>query len=282
MTTRPSDASRSMSPWLAMAALVLAAAAPAVAQRPDPKVELRLDYFQPSFDSSVRLDSEELGIGTDLDLEGDLAMEDDTGAFRANAVFRPGRRARVILDYHAFERDGNAVVGRAIQFGGTVFNANAEVQSTLDSQFVAAGFGYALLATEQAELGLSLSVAWIELEATLSSTLQIPGVPVAVEIVERGSTDGPVPMVGVFGAWWLGDRFRLLADARYLEVSDFEGWDGSALDLGVRFEWFVIDNLALGVGYSLTDIEATSREARDLGRADYSYDGFRAGITVAF
>ncbi|HSM12518.1 MAG TPA: hypothetical protein VLA66_00475 [Thermoanaerobaculia bacterium] len=281
MTKRRSDASRSLFPWLAGAALCLSLAVPATAQRPNPSVELRLDYFQPSFDSSVRLDSEELGIGTDLDLEGDLAMEDDTGAFRANAVFRPGRRARITLDYHAFEREGSAVVGREIQFGGTVFSANADVRSTLDSQFVAAGFGYALLATEQAELGLSLSVAWIELEATLRSDVFVAGIPV-FEVVERGETSGPVPMLGAFGAWWLGDRFRLLGDARYLEVSDFDGWDGSALDLGVRFEWFVIDNLALGVGYSLTDIEATSREARDLGRADYSYDGFRAGVTVAF
>jgi opacity protein-like surface antigen len=281
MTTRRSDVLRSHGPRLAAAVLGLALATPAVAQRANPAVELRLDYFQPSFDSSVRLDSQELGIGTDLDLEGDLGMESDTGAFRANAVFRPGRRARITLDYHAFERSGSAVVGRAIQFGNTVFNANALVDSSLDSQFVAAGFGYALLATEQAELGLSLSVAWVELEATLRSALQIPGAPV-IEIVERGSTEGPVPMLGVFGAWWLGDRFRLLGDARYLEVSDFDGWDGSALDLGVRFEWFVIDNLALGVGYSLTDIEASSREARDLGRADYSYDGFRAGVTVAF
>lgn len=281
MTKRPFDALRPVRPLAAAAALGLALVAPAAAQRPNPSVELRLDYFQPSFDSSVRLDSGELGIGTDLDLEGDLAMEDDTGAFRANAVFRPGRRARVTLDYHAFEREGSAVVGREIQFGGTVFGANADVRSTLDSQFVAAGFGYALLATEQAELGLSLSVAWIELEATLRSTVSVAGAPL-FEIVERGSTEGPVPMLGAFGAWWFGDRFRLLGDARYLEVSDFDGWDGSALDLGVRFEWFVIDNLALGVGYSLTDIEASSREARDLGRADYSYDGFRAGVTVAF
>lgn len=255
--------------------------APAAAQRPDPSVEIHLEYFRPSFDSSVRLDSEELGIGTNLDLEGDLAMEKDTGALRANLLFRPGRRARINLDYHAFDRSGSAVVGRQVRFGGTTFRADAQLDSTLESRFVAGGFGYALVAQPDAEFGLSLSVAWVELDATLRGLAVIPGGPPLV-IEERGKTSGPVPMLGVFGGWWFGDRFRLTGDARYFQISNFDDWEGSALDLGVRFDWFVIDNVALGVGYGRTDIEAKSKKARDLGRADYAYDGFRAGVTFAF
>jgi len=266
---------------LAAASIAGLAAPPAAAQSPNPKTEIHVEYFQPSFDSSVRFDSEQLGIGTDLDLERDLNMEGDAGALRADLLFRPGRRSRIHVDYHAFDRDGSAVVGRRVQFGGTTFRADAELSSTLKSRFIAVGYGFDFLAQENAELGLSLSVAYVELDATLSGLAVVQGGP-SVEIEEKGKTDGPVPMLGVFGSGWIADRFRLGGYVRYLQVGDFNGWEGSALDLGGRFEWFVIDNVAVAVGYGKTEIEAKSKEFRQLGRANYSYDGFRLGVTFAF
>ena len=69
---------------------------------------------------------------------------------------------------------------------------------------------------------------------------------------------------------------------RYLELDDLDGWSGSTLDFEARFDWFFLDNLGVGVGYSGTEIEAQFDDADDLGEAEYAYDGFRAGLTVVF
>ncbi len=261
--------------------LVLVAAAPAAAERPDPRIEIHLEYFQPGFDSSIRLDSQEFGIGTALDLESDLALEDDASELRGELVFHAGERGRVAIDYAAFDRSGSARVGRQVRFGDIVYRADADLDASLESQFAAIGWGYALLHQDAAELGLSLSVAFVRLDASLTGLAVAQGGP-SIVIEEHAEAEGPLPMLGVFGGWWFGDRFRLTASGRYLDIDELDGWSGSALDYGIRFEWFVLDNIAAAIGYGGTEIEAQFDDADDIGEADYSYDGLRAGVTFAF
>jgi len=258
-----------------------AAAQPTALGRSDSRVEIHLEYVRPSFDSSVRLDSAELGIGTEIDLERELGLDETGSGARAELLFRLGRRNRLTLDYTAFDRSGSRTITESIQFGDAIYTASAEVDSTLDSRWLAAGWRFAFVAEPQAEVGFSLNVAWIEIEASLSGLATLgDGPPLPIE--ESGQVDGPVPMLGLHGSFWLGDRVRLSGAARYLDIDDLDGWSGSALDYGAQVEWFLLERLALSAGYGGNQIEAESSEAGTLGHADLAYDGFRAGLTVRF
>jgi hypothetical protein len=276
---RPSPLARLVA--LAAPAIVgLAFGTPAAVAQLDPAVELRVDLFQGSFDSSLRLDSREFGVGTELDLEQDLGLEEDVDEVRAELLFRTGDQSRLTIDYMAFDRSAAGPLGRPIRVGDFVFVGDIEVASSVESQFVALGWRYDFLAAPESELGLSFSVAWLTIESEITGSVRLGGTTFSA--TETGDAEGPVPMLGLHGAQWFGDRFRLSGAVRYLEISDLDGWSGSTLDYGARFDWFFLENLGVGVGWSGTDIEAEFDDQDDLGRADYAYDGVRAGLTVAF
>ncbi len=268
--------------WVLPLAL-LVAASPAAAQPRDPGFELRADLFRASFDSAVRFDSRQLGIGTDLDLERDLAVADESDLLRAELLFRTGRRSRLTIDYTAFDREGEGRVGRTFRFGDSTFRADADVVTRTETSFAALGWRYAIYQDDRSELGLSLSVAWVDISASVTGLVVVQGGP-SIAVEERGDAEGPVPMLGLHGTWWLGRGLRLAAAGRYLEIDDLDGWGGSALDLSARLDWFFLDHLGVGVGYSATRLEAASNDPADDGltRAESSFDGFRIGLTVVF
>lgn len=279
----PQAAPRRRNPFVAVATLFALALAPALLAQPvDPTFELRADLFQANFDSSVRFDSLDLGLGTSLDLEEDLGVEDSADVLRAELALRTGRRGRLTLDYVTFDRDGSAVVGRQFRFGDYVFRADAAVSSSTETRFAALGWRYALVKNATSEFGLSLSAAWVEISASVTGQVVINGFP-SLAVSESGDVEGPVPMLGLHGAWWIGDQFRLSAAGRYLEIEDLDGWTGSALDLSARFDWFFLDQLGIGVGWSSTELEAENLDPEEDGltRADSSFDGLRVGLTLA-
>ena len=278
MRNPAADLSRLLTVFAALLAPI-AGAAPARAQL-DPVFEARIDAFAGSFDSSLRLDSRELGDGTELDLEGDLGLDQDADELRAEILLRTGDRGHLTLDYVAFDREATRTLGRTIQVGDVVFRGDLDVASEVESRFAALGWRFDFLPDPAAELGLSLSVAYVSLESSITGSVRVGGTTISA--TETGDAEGPVPMLGLHGAYWFGDHFRLSGAARYLEISDLDGWSGSTLDFQARFDWFFLENLGVGVGYSGTEIEAEFDDADDLGEAEYAYDGFRAGLTIAF
>jgi len=266
----------------AAAFLLLASAAPvAAAERPAPTVEIHVEYFQPTFDSRVRLDSLDFGTGTFLDLERDLGLDDTGDAVRGELWLRATERFRVSLDYAAFDRSGATTIERQIRYGDFVYRAGARVTSRVESEFAALGFGFAFYRGAAAEAGVTLSAAWTSLRASLAGRASIGPLP-PLEVTESASVEGAAPMAGVWASGWLGERFRLSGTARYLRIDDFQDWSGDALDYGARLEWFALPQVALAIGWGGTEIDAESNGSSDLARAEYSYRGARAGLTFAF
>lgn len=251
------------------------------AQPPRPRFELRLDFARPTYDSSVRLDARQLGIGTELDLEGELGLDDQSEQLTGGAILHLGRRSRLAFDYSASDREGSAVVGREIRFGNVVYRADARLDAAMESRFAALGYGFDFLPEDEVDFGATLSVAWTRLAATLRGDANLQGGP-AIVIEERGEAEGPLPMLGLWASGWIGDRWRLGADVRFLDVNELDGWSGSVVDYAARVEWFALPQLAIALGYGGTRIEATFDDADDLGRADFSSVGPRLGVTLAF
>ena len=266
---------------LALAALAGAAHAQAI----DPAVEISVGYYEPSFETRVRLDSPAFGIGDALDLERDLLVEDEAQELRAELAFRLGQRNRIVFDHVAFDRSGANTRSETIQFGDVVYAANAELAARVASEHTSFAWRFSFVRGEVADIAVSLGASWIDVEARLEGTAiaTANGIPVGSgAIAERGEASGPVPLAGLHGRWWLGQRFRVAADARYFDIDDFEGWSGSLVDLGARLDWFFTPNFAVGLGYASTEIEADFEDTDSLGAIDYAFDGLRASVTVAF
>jgi hypothetical protein len=291
MTVAVPHARRRVCSALVPLALIAALASSAAlrAEPLDPKVELSLSLYDASFDSKVRLDSDVLGLGDRLDLERDLGVDSSSQVLRAEVGFRLGDRFRLDLDHVSFDRSGSNTLSREIQFGDVVYAGNASLEATVKSRHTGASLRFSFVKSPTSDVAVSLGGSWLDVSAALSgiAVATANGVPVGSTIVaEKGEASGPVPLLGLHGAFWLGDRVRLRLDGRYFDLDTFlngyEGWSGSMTEYGVGADWFVLPWLAVSGGYAGTRIDADFDESDNIGSVKYSFDGFRLGTTFAF
>jgi len=270
---------------LACATLAAVLLVPAARAQVDPTVELSLSYYQPTFDTNVRLDSSALGVGTDINLENDLGLDDQVNQLRGELGLRISNRNRVVLDYVDFDRKGSAKLSQSIQFGDVVYAGNADVSSRLQALHTSASWRFSVVKTPISDIAVSLGASWLDLKAEITGTASATanGAPLGSAVIaESGKASGPIPLVGVHGRWWIGGALRLGADGRYFDVNDFQGWSGSIVDYSIRLDYFVLPNFAVGAGYGGTHLKADFNDGDSSGRIDYSFDGLRLTGTVAF
>lgn len=285
MPNRPASSALALALALASTAVL---AAPASAAPPDPRFELALSAYQPSFDTRVRLDSAEFGEGTDLDFERDLGIEDDATELRAELTIRLAPRFRLAVDRVEFSRSGSNALGRAVQFGDVIYAASAALSSEVESSHTGVALRCSFVRAPAADVAVSVGVSQLEVSARVAgrATATANGFPVgALEVAEEGEASGPVPLGGLHAAFWFGERVRLRLDGRYLDVSelfDDEEWSGSMTEYAVEIHWFVLPWLAVGGGWAGTAIDVDFDDGDLAGSFDYDFDGFRAGVTLAF
>ena len=259
-------------------AIGLAAAGPAAAQPGDPGVELTVDAFHASFDTTVRLDDPSFrALLPALDLESDLGLPESSTELRAGLVLRASRRQRITLDYVGLERSATQTL--ALSVPGFPVTLSGDFASRLNSRMATLGYSVSPIRTETTEIAVSIGAAYLDLEAEIAA---VGNTPPPLRFDARGDVRGAVPAVGAHGAWRFGDRFRLALDGRYFRIHDLDGWSGSLRDLAARFDWFVLPHLALGAGWSGTTLEADTPAGEAIGRIEYDFSGPRAGITLAF
>ncbi len=263
-------------------------AGPARAEPLDPRVELALSYYEPSFDTKVRLDSAVFGPGTLLDLEDDLGVEGEARELRGELAIRLGERFRLVFDHVEFQRSGERALGRSVQFGDVVYSASAELAAEAESSHTGAALRFSFVKTESADVALSLGVSQLDVAARISgrAVATAGGIPAGtVEVSEEGEASGPVPLVGLHGAFWPSDRLRIKLDARYIDIGtliDEDKWSGTMTELGLGADYFVLPWLALGGGWTSSSIEADFDDGDSAGSVDYSFDGFRVTATLAY
>lgn len=274
---------------LALVTAALGGTAALAAEPVDPRVELSVGFYEPSFDSSIRLDSGALGIGTGLDLERDLGLDSSGQEWRAGVGFRLGERFRLDAEYVAFDREGSATLNREVQFGDVVYAANAQLTSRVESSHADFSLRWAFVKTPTTELALSLGGSYLDFSAGISGVAKATanGIPLgSTTIAEKTEASAPVPLVGLHAAFEPSDTVRVRLMGRWFDIdtflSDYQGWTGTMTEYGVDVDWFVLPWLAVSGGYAGTRIDAEFDDGDNIGAVKYDFDGFRVGTIFAF
>lgn len=129
------------------------------------RAELSVGAYLVTFGSDLRVDSNDLGIGTDLNLEDELDLEDELVAFRVDGYSRFFNRHRLQLGYYDLSRDGERTLDQQIEFGDEVFDVGVTVESDFDFRVAKLGYVYSILQNDQWDAGLSLGITAIQFRA---------------------------------------------------------------------------------------------------------------------
>ena len=243
---------------------------------------VRAGAFFPKIETVVRADGKNGLIGTSIDFESDLGLEDTKTLPVFDAAWRFSPNHRIEFNYLNSSRDSTATLQRDLTWNGEVYPVNAQVRSEFDARIAALSYLYSLYRTADTELALGIGLHTVKLSAGLDvqgTSLQRSG---------SISATAPLPVIAVRGSTRIVGNVS--AELRYqwfgISVGDYSG-SLNAVNFAVSwYPWRSATDAWKGLGfeagynYYRYDLEA-SRE-RWNGEAKYEFKGPMIAVVGAF
>lgn len=243
--------------------------------------------FFPTIDSNIRLDSIRFGVGTDLDFEDNLGLEETTPTFWAGARWRITRRHRLEFEYLQLDRSASRVASADFVIGDTIANAGALLETDFDVKLGRFTYGFSFINDGRKELALLIGAHFANADAgiQLTGNLTVPDVGSITASTPRRETGElvfPLPHIGGSFGWAFTPKLSAKATALgfALDLGDYEG---SLVEVSADLNYQVLKHLSLGTGlkYFAFDLEDTSDP--DLrGKFEFDYFGPTVFASVNF
>lgn len=232
--------------------------------RRPPRVEVRLGVFQSKIDTRLSRDTADGIPGFEIDLEDVLGTPDDQSVTQADLIWRIGQHHSLELGYFDLARHGRVTLEEDLEFGDVLFPAGTEIESRTDYSSLRLGYTFYLMRDAQKELGVMAGVHISEFSTDIVAD--------GTGQLERSRSSTPLPVIGLQGAVFLGDKTTLSARI-HLFRTDFDQHEGSlnfaALDLERRFG----DNFSVGLGYNFYGLKLTSSDDGLNGNLEIRHHG---------
>lgn len=228
--------------------------------------------------SAIRIDDRSLRLGTLLDLEDDLNVEDSATVFRLDGYYRFNRAHRLEWTYYSLKRDGTAGLSRDIQIGNVEFPLGFTIDTELDIRVAELGYVWSFINVEPYEffLGAGLNVRDVGLTAV--GTGLLAG-------TERSFDDSgtlPMPTVTLGGRYNVLDKLSLNFKMETFGIK-FDQQSGRLQDTYFLAEYDITKNFGIGGGLNVYNLDLEFARDDDFsGELKSSYRGILVYFTGSF
>ena len=230
----------------------------------DDHFKLRVGTFLSFFDTDLRVDGRGGILGTSIDLESDLDLDEFTFQPAAGLEWKISRRQRLELSYFGLHRSANRILSTDINFGDETFTLGTNVHSDFDLDILRLGYSVMFVQDEKKEIGATLGVFGMRVKLGIESTRGI--------LSETEEFGLPLPSVGIRGAYRFRDKwtFNGRAELFYMVIDDYEG---NLISADLLFERQLSQHTSIGFGYSFFRLEVDSEGEFFRGSFDFLYHG---------
>jgi long-subunit fatty acid transport protein len=259
--------------YIALLLLFSASVAVAETEKGWDRFVLTAGAYDPDIDSSIRLDSSLIDLGTPLDLESDLSLEDSDTVPYVTALWRITNRFGLEASYFELERSASSTLGIDVTFGDETYLLSTDVASEFDTTFAELSLRFSFIMTEKFDVSASLGAYYLSLDASIEE--QTGGNREAEE------AEAPLPVVGASFKYKVIPSLTLSVGGKYfgIEIDDI---DGSLVNYGAGIQWDPIKFLGIGLAYEYFELDAESENSDFLGDFNMEYKGPRAYLALRF
>lgn len=242
------------------------------AQRADDRIWIQVGVFFPKIDSDVRIDQNDLNVGTEIDLESDLGLNDNATVFNGVLGYQFARRWHVEAEYFAIGRKSTAQIDREIIIDDTVYPASAEVSGRLDSDIYRLSVGWSAVANEKTRVNLSLGFHVTDFLLRFEGEAEV-GEDVFESTVESRSLLAPLPTIGIYATHSFNDRISVSARGDFFSLK-IDEYDGTLWNARIGANYRFHKKFGVGAGWRLTSYDVGIDGAGDLtGSIKYKFNG---------
>jgi hypothetical protein len=228
----------------AFAAFVLAGAVRVGAEEdvlPDTFM-LRLGgYHAANADTIMRLDANQLPVGTYIDFHDTLGGDTTTTVFRMDGLYRFNDKHGIGISWYALRFSGSTVLGQDIEWGGHPITAGVQVDSKLNFDVYKINYQYSVYHNDKVELGASVGLHIMRISAGITANGKSQG---------DEAVTAPLPEIGLFADYKFTPRFSAFYNYQWFFINYQDKVKGGLQDFLFGMEYRVIRNVALGVAYN--------------------------------
>ncbi len=249
----------------------------------DERFRLDLGGFFQSFETTIRVDSAEYGLGTEIALEDDLGLDSNQANFRADGYWRFGRHGRLDFSYTGWNRRAERVIDRDITIDDTVYHAGATLDSRLRVSLAELYYGYSFWNTPRFEAGVQLgaTVLFNKVNFDGSGTISSPDGSASGSVSsESRSLVAPVPAIGIQARYTIVPRLLVSGRIRGMGVT-IDNIKGSVQEGRVALDYYPWKNVGFGAAYDYMDIKVTKVNDPTV-EFEYEYSGPMAYLSLVF
>jgi len=241
---------------------------------PDGRFELRLGIqaFN-TVRTRLRVDSSTLGIGTEIDLEQDLALPEEINVTRLDAEVRFGRRQGLAVSHYDVRRTGMRPLSFDLRYGDEVFAIGTTIVSEFDQEILQLAYRYRMLHKPRATLDGSFGLHTMRLNSTVHSLDD--------SRISMRQADAPLPVLGLAGAYQFGRRWRLVGTAEWFDIRTGD-LQGLFKDVRAAVEHDTFDHAGFGFGINSVSFDFDARERSWEGLIEVNFNATMAYVFGRF
>jgi len=228
--------------------------------------------------TTLRIDDRSLRLGTLLDLEKDLNVEDSASVFRLDGYYRFNRAHRLEWTYYSLDRNGSSGLSRDIRIGDVEFPLGFTIDTSLDIQLVELGYVWSFINVEPYEFFLGGGLNIRDITLTAVGTGLLAGTE---RLFDNGGTL-PMPTATIGGRYNVLDKLSLNLKMEVFGIK-FDDQSGRLQDSYFLVEYGITKNFGIGGGINAYNIDLEFARDDDFsGELKSSYRGLLFYVTGSF
>jgi hypothetical protein len=265
---------RRPSRFVAACVLALLPAAAAAQARGDTWV-FRAAGFFPKIDTQARLDGSGGRIGTTIDFETDVGLDDSKALPVLDMTWRFLPNHRFQLSYLDLSRSATSTLRTQINWGDQTYAINSNVAGEFDSQVTALTYLYSFYRTPETELSAGIGLHYTDITAGLSV------VGTSISTSRSVSAKAPLPVLAFNASQRFTDTIG--GELRYQWFGiKIDEYDGSLNVFNAVLSWYPWRNIGFEGGYNYTRYDLGVDKESWRGEAKYTFKGPILGIVASF
>jgi hypothetical protein len=189
----------------------------------------------------MRLDANQLPVGTYIDFHDTLGGDTTTTVFRMDGLYRFNDKHGIGISWYALRFSGSTVLGQDIEWGGHPITAGVQVDSKLNFDVYKINYQYSVYHNDKVELGASVGLHIMRISAGITANGKSQG---------DEAVTAPLPEIGLFADYKFTPRFSAFYNYQWFFINYQDKVKGGLQDFLFGLEYRVIRNVALGVAYN--------------------------------
>lgn len=230
--------------------------------------DLRVGSYYITSTTEIRVDALGGSIGTTINLEDDLNLDDRKATPYFALSWRMSGKHFLELEQFNLTRSGDQTLSAEIEFGDEVFQIGALVNSFFDTKVTRISYAYKIYDTERSVVALSAGIHRTEFATGITElTAQF-----SADHAAFAEVTAPLPVIGAAAAWKFNEQWSVTGRAQIFRLTIAE-YSGRLDHISMHLDYDPFKYVGFGVGYDLFSIKLDIEREQWQGSVRYRFNG---------